>query len=139
MNKMIQGRLLLIAAGFLTLQTLIITLSPAVRLHTWQVDYRFSHWILLGVWGLCVARVHNDIALKLPDADPYLFPAAALISGWGALTIWRLDPAFGARQGMWLGISLIIFAIGTRLKGRPLEPHSLLPGFLHFNSDSSNS
>src|SRR5205814_110075 len=50
-----------------------------------------------------------------PDADPYLFPAAALISGWGLLTIWRLDSSFGARQALWFGVSLIVLILGTRL------------------------
>ena len=35
----------------------------------------------------------SSITKHLPDADPYLFPAAAFLSGWGILTIWRLDPA----------------------------------------------
>jgi len=115
MNKNIQSRLLQISAVFLILQTLIITLAPAVRARTWNVDYRFSQWIALGVWGLFVARAHYDITRKLPDADPYLFPAAAFISGWGMLTIWRLDPNFGARQALWFGVSSAILIAGTRL------------------------
>ena len=115
MNKITQSRLLQITAVFLFLQTLIITLSPAVRARTWDVDYRFSQWIALGLWGLFVARAHYDITRRLPDADPYLFPAAALISGWGLLTIWRLDPSFGARQALWFGVSSIVLIAGTRL------------------------
>ncbi len=116
MNKIIQSRLLRIAATFLLLQALIVTLSPAVRLRAWDVDYRFSHWIALAWWGLFVARAHYDITRKLPDADPYLFPAAALISGWGLLTIWRLEPGFGIRQMLSFGVSLLILIVGTRLK-----------------------
>ena len=115
MNKITQSRLLQIAAVFLFLQALIITLSPAVRARTWAVDYRLSQWIALGLWGVFVARAHYDITRKLPDADPYLFPAAALISGWGVLTIWRLDPSFGARQALWLGVSIAVLIAGTRL------------------------
>src|SRR5258706_3192104 len=115
MNKIIQARLLQIAALFLFLQTLIITLAPAVRARTWAVDYHFSQWIALALWGIFVSRAHYDITRKLPDADPYLFPAAALISGWGLLTIWRLDPSFGARQALWFGVSLIVLILGTRL------------------------
>ena len=115
MNRLIQTRLLLIAAVFLLLQAIIITLSPAVRVRTWEVDFRFSHWIALALWALFVARADYDISRKLPDADPYLFPAAALISGWGILAIWRLDPFFGARQAIWFGLSVGLFALGTRL------------------------
>ena len=115
MNKITQSRLLQITAAFLFLQTLIITLSPAVRSRSWAVDYRFSQWIALGLWGLFVARAHHEITRKLPDADPYLFPAAALISGWGLLTIWRLDPNFGARQALWFGTGTAVLIAGTRL------------------------
>lgn len=115
MNKITQSRLLQITAVFLFLQALIITLAPAVRARTWDVEYRFSQWIALGLWGLFVARAHYDITRKLPDADPYLFPAAAFISGWGLLTIWRLEPGFGARQALWLGVSLAVLIAGTRL------------------------
>jgi cell division protein FtsW (lipid II flippase) len=115
MNRIVQSRLLLIAAVFLLLQTIIITLSPAVRARTWEVDFRFSQWIVLGLWALFAARAHYDISRKLPDADPYLFPAAALISGWGVLTIWRLDPSFGALQAIWFSVSVGLFALGTRL------------------------
>ena len=103
------------AAGFLVLQTLIITLSPAVRERSLDVDYRWSQWLALLLWGLFVARVHRSIIDKLPDADPYLFPAAAFLSGWGLLTIWRLDSGFGARQALWLGVSMFIFSLGMQI------------------------
>jgi cell division protein FtsW (lipid II flippase) len=115
MNKLIQSRLLKFAAGFLFLQTLIITLAPAVRVRSWDAEYRWSHWIVLVVWGILVLRAHHDISRRLPDADPYLYPAAALLSGWGVLTIWRLDADFGARQTLWLIISMVAFIAGFRL------------------------
>jgi len=115
MNKLIQTRLLFIAAIFLLLQALILTLSPAVRARSWEVDYRLTHWAAFGVWALLTARAHYDITRKLPDADPYLFPAAALLSGWGIIAIWRLDSDFGARQTIWLGAGLGLLSLGTRL------------------------
>lgn len=115
MNKTIERHLIQIAAVFLFLQTLIITLAPAVRARSWDADYRWSHWIALIVWIILAARAHHEISRRLPDADPYLFPAAALLSGWGMLTIWRLEPIFGARQALWFGISMIVFILGLRL------------------------
>jgi cell division protein FtsW (lipid II flippase) len=117
MNRVIQGNLLKIAAGFLILQALVITLSPAVRARTWNVDFRWSQWVALLVWGLIVYRAHQSINKYLPDSDPYLFPAAALLSGWGLLTVWRLDSGFGARQTLWLGISALVFIAGLQLPG----------------------
>lgn len=98
MNRITQSRLLKMAAAFLFLQTLLITLSPAVRERSLDVDYRWSQWVALILWGLFVMRVHRELIRRLPDADPYLFPAAAFLSGWGLLTVWRLDENFGARQ-----------------------------------------
>ena len=115
MNRLIQGNLLKGAAAFLFLQALIITLAPAVRARSWDVDYRLSHWIAFFVWGLFVLRTHQSIVRQLPDSDPYLFPMTAFLSGWGLLTVWRLDPAFGTRQAIWLVVSLLVFLFGLGL------------------------
>src|SRR5574341_1861829 len=115
MNRVIQSKLLKLAAGFLILQTLLITLSPAVREHSLNVDYDWSQWVALVLWGLFMVRAHRYIVYRLPDADPYLFPAAAFLSGWGLLTVWRLNSGFGARQALWLGVSIAIFSFGLSL------------------------
>ncbi len=115
MNRIIQGNLLKLAAAFLFLQALIITLAPAVRARSLDVDYRWSHWIAFFVWGLFVLRAHQSIIKQLPDADPYLFPMTAFLSGWGLLTVWRLDPSFGARQALWLVVSILVFLFGLGL------------------------
>ncbi|HET9906835.1 MAG TPA: FtsW/RodA/SpoVE family cell cycle protein [Anaerolineales bacterium] len=115
MNRVTQSNLLKIAAVFLVLQALIMTLSPGVRARTWETDFRWSQWIALAIWGFFTWRTHQAILKRLPDADPYLFPAAALLSGWGLLTVWRLDTTFGARQSIWLGVSMLVLYFGTRL------------------------
>ncbi|MBE0684190.1 MAG: FtsW/RodA/SpoVE family cell cycle protein [Anaerolineales bacterium] len=113
MHDLKQSRLLRWSAFFLFVQSIILTLSPAVRERTWDVDYRFLHWLGFFLW-LGLTNLTHRITIKyLPERDPYLLPAAALLSGWGLLTIWRLDQDFGLRQAAWLGISnlLFIFAI----------------------------
>jgi cell division protein FtsW (lipid II flippase) len=115
MNRVIQGNLLKLAAVFLFLQTLILTLAPAVRLQSWDVDYRWSQWMALALWGLFMLRAHKSLIDRLPDADPFLFPATALLSGWGLLTVWRLDDDFGARQALWLGVSVVVLFLGLGL------------------------
>ena len=42
---------MLLAAGFLVLSGLVLTLAPAVRAHSWAVSYRWTHWIGLAVWA----------------------------------------------------------------------------------------
>src|SRR6266540_3026972 len=115
MNRVTQSNLLKVAVVFLFLQTLIITLAPAVRARSLDVNYRWSQWIALLLWGLFVLRAHQSIIRQLPDADPYLFAMTAFLSGWGLLTVWRLEPGFGARQALWLAVSLIVFLFGLRL------------------------
>lgn len=115
MNRVIQYNLLRLAVVFLFLQSAIITLSPAVRARSLDVEYRWSQWIAVLLWGTLIFLVHKAITKYLPDADPYLFPSAALLSGWGLLTVWRLDSILGPRQALWLDISLLVFLLGLRL------------------------
>jgi cell division protein FtsW (lipid II flippase) len=115
MTDRLQARLLIGAAAFLFLYSLILSLSPAVRERSWTVDYRFSHWLGFIVWAALFAFTQRETARRLPDRDPYLVPLAALLSGWGMLTIWRLDPAFGLRQAAWLIVSTAVLHAILRL------------------------
>ena len=110
------NRILLIYAGlFLGVYCMALTLSPAARLRSWDVEYRWGHWIGYGVWLLLVVLTDWQIRHKLRDRDPYLFPVAALLTGWGLMTIWRLFPDFGLRQTIWFAIASLVFLVGLRL------------------------
>jgi cell division protein FtsW (lipid II flippase) len=109
MHDKTQSLLLRWAAFFLFIQSTILTISPAVRERTWDVDYRFSHWAGFLVWVVLINFAHRATVKHLPERDPYLLPAAALLSGWGLLTIWRLDESFGIRQSIWLCVSVLTF------------------------------
>src|SRR5512146_826889 len=104
-----EGRLLSAAGLFLFLYALILTLAPAVREHSWEVGLRYGHWAGFATWALGVWLAHRLISRRLPDRDPYLLPLAALLSGWGLLTVWRLEPTLGLRQSAWLLVSLAAF------------------------------
>jgi cell division protein FtsW (lipid II flippase) len=119
MTDSIQSRLLRWAALFLFLYSLILTLSPAVRERSWNVDYKLSHWIAYGSWLILAYAGHLAITRFLQESDPYIFPAAALLSGWGILTIWRLNPLFGIRQTIWFGTSIFIFVMVIRFLQDP--------------------
>ncbi len=109
MNHHTQNRLLQYAGFFLFIQSIILTLSPAVRERTWNVDYRLSHWLGFFTWVILVFIANKVIQKKYSEADAYIFPAAALLSGWGLLTIWRLDSYFGMRQTIWFTVSMCAF------------------------------
>jgi cell division protein FtsW (lipid II flippase) len=118
----IQSRLLSLAAIFLFLFSVTLTIAPAVRVKSWQADYLWQHWLGYATWLVAILFAHRQTAQRLPYRDPYLLPAVALLSGWGLLTIFRLVTPFGYRQSIWLLIAVAVIAAGLRL------PHDL--GFL---------
>jgi cell division protein FtsW (lipid II flippase) len=111
----LQTRLLGSAGVFLFLYSIILTLAPAVRERTWSVEYHWSHWLGFTVWLVIFSLAGFISNRHLPDADPFLLPIAALLTGWGVLTIYRLVPSFGLRQSLWLLVSGMIFILGLRL------------------------
>ncbi len=111
----IQSRLLGLAGVFLFIYSIILTLAPATRERSWAVTYNWSHWIGFIVWVILFYLAHFQSRRYLPDADPYMLPVAALLTGWGILTIYRLVPSFGLRQSAWLFICGMIFILGLRL------------------------
>lgn len=111
----IQAVLIILAALFLGLYALALSLSPAVRFQTLEVTYRWDHWFGYGVWLGVFIFIHLQTKKHLPKADPYLIPIVAVLSGWGILTIWRLMPTFGTRQTMWLAIAAVVLIAGLRL------------------------
>jgi cell division protein FtsW (lipid II flippase) len=109
----LERRLLNYAALFLTFFALILTLSPAVRLHSWQVDYRWVHWIGWAAWITSFSLAYRAVNRWSEEHDPYVLPLCGLLTGWGLLTIFRLDTMLGYRQTLWLvaGMLVLIFAI----------------------------
>ncbi len=111
----IERRLLLLAGGFMLAYAFALTFSPAARLRSWQVDFRWGHWLGVGVWAVAFSLAHLRAARRLPGRDPLLLPIVALLSGWGLLSVWRLLPGFGLRQTAWLGLSGMVLAAGLDL------------------------
>jgi len=115
-----QSHLMNLGAAFLFLYAVILTLSPAVRYHTWQVDYRWTHWIGYIVWLAGFSFLHRQVSRLIPERDPYLLPIIAILCGLGLMTIWRLDgqlpiqTSFGFRQTLWLILAFVIMGLGLR-------------------------
>src|SRR5271166_6854672 len=59
--------------------------------------------------GLCLAA-HLVIRFALPDADPYLFPLAAVLASVGIVMVYRIDPVLARQQAQWMVLGLILFA-----------------------------
>jgi cell division protein FtsW (lipid II flippase) len=60
--------------------------------------------------ALCVAG-HMFIRLTLPNADPYLFPLAAVLASFGLVMVYRIDPTDARLQAQWFVLGLILFAV----------------------------
>lgn len=64
--------------------------------------------------SICLAT-HIYIRIRLPDADPYLFPLMALLTAFGLVMIYRLDAEFTRElardQANWFVLGLILFAV----------------------------
>jgi cell division protein FtsW (lipid II flippase) len=60
--------------------------------------------------ALCLAT-HIFLRLRLPDADPYLFPLIALLTAFGLVMIYRIDADLARDQANWFVFGLLLFAL----------------------------
>jgi len=60
--------------------------------------------------AICVAT-HIYLRVRLPNADPYLFPLVAVLAAIGLVMIYRLDPTMARDQANWFVAGLILFAL----------------------------
>jgi cell division protein FtsW (lipid II flippase) len=63
--------------------------------------------------ALCVAA-HLVIRFALPNADPYMFPLAAVLASVGLVMVYRINPTLARQQAQWMVLGLVLFA-GTIL------------------------
>jgi cell division protein FtsW (lipid II flippase) len=78
-----------------------------------QEDTRLDNLSLIyGAYFLavCVAT-HVYLRIRLPDADPYLFPLVALLTAFGLVMIYRIDDALARDQANWFVLGLVLFAL----------------------------
>jgi cell division protein FtsW (lipid II flippase) len=59
--------------------------------------------------ALCVAT-HAVIRVRLPDADPFLFPLVALLAGFGMVMLYRLNEGLARDQANWFVLGLLLFS-----------------------------
>ncbi len=97
--------LLLCAAAF-------VTLNQATLLAA-RGDPALLMWPVL-VWMLCAALGHRALDRNLPMRDPFIFPLAMLLAGWGLNMVYRLAPAFAARQVLWVAVGVAALAFVVR-------------------------
>jgi cell division protein FtsW (lipid II flippase) len=60
--------------------------------------------------AICLAT-HLYLRMRLPDADPYLFPLVALLTAVGLVMIYRIDETLARDQANWFVLGLVLFAL----------------------------
>jgi cell division protein FtsW (lipid II flippase) len=60
--------------------------------------------------ALCVAA-HILLRIRLPNADPYLFPLCALLAAVGLVVLYRIDDALAGKQATVFLLGLVLFAL----------------------------
>jgi len=90
---------LLVAAGF------------AAVLSTRSSDISDATLTYGAVFLGCCVFAHLFIRARLPDADPYLFPLAALLAAVGLVLIYRIKPEFAREQAQWFVVGLALFCL----------------------------
>lgn len=90
-----------------------LSLAEGIRTHAEKLIITWHYFIPYAIWLFCTLLIQRNIECKLPNRDPWIFPATALLIGIGLLTIWRLSPDLGLRQSFWylIGSTLFIYAL----------------------------
>jgi cell division protein FtsW (lipid II flippase) len=61
-------------------------------------------------FALCLAT-HIYLRIRLPNADPYLFPLVALLTAFGLVMVYRIDESLARDQANWFVLGLVLFAL----------------------------
>jgi cell division protein FtsW (lipid II flippase) len=60
--------------------------------------------------AICLTT-HVYLRIRLPNADPYLFPLVATLTTFGLVMIYRLDETLARDQANWFVLGLVLFAL----------------------------
>lgn len=72
--------------------------------------------LIYGAYFLAVClATHIYLRIRLPNADPYLFPLVALLTAFGLVMVYRIDESLARDQANWFVLGLILFALTIQL------------------------
>jgi cell division protein FtsW (lipid II flippase) len=102
--------LLGLAATFVAAAFSALVLAPAARLADWRaISVFYGYGLSLLAWLAAAVGGQVFLARFQRRRDPYIFPIVMFLAGWGLALVWRLAPAFGWRQTLWLMVSTLAF------------------------------
>lgn len=68
--------------------------------------------LIYGAYFLAVClATHIFLRIRLPNADPYLFPLVATLTAFGLVMIYRIDETLARDQANWFVLGLVLFAL----------------------------
>jgi cell division protein FtsW (lipid II flippase) len=68
--------------------------------------------LIYGAYFLAICfATHLFLRIRLPNADPYLFPLMATLTAFGLVMIYRIDEGLARDQANWFVFGLILFAV----------------------------
>ncbi|HBO33556.1 MAG TPA: hypothetical protein DD636_02250 [Anaerolineaceae bacterium] len=107
--------MLLIVCLTLFFYAAALAVASGTRLHSKTLLISAEYFVPFTVWLVGTLVVQRNIRRKLPNRDPWIFPATAGLTGLGMLTIWRLSPDLGLKQSVWflVGCGLFLIALNT--------------------------
>ena len=105
----IQRRLRVLATLFLFLYATALTIAYFIKNDTLSSSYAWQHWVGFTAWLISYYVVSWRALINTPEQDPYLLHLIFLSCGWGMMMIWRLSPALGLKQTIWLIIGSLVF------------------------------
>ena len=65
-------------------------------------------------FAICLAA-HIFLRIRLPNADPYLFPLVALLAAIGLVMLYRIDASLARDQANWFVVGLVLFVLTITL------------------------
>ncbi len=68
--------------------------------------------LIYGAYFLAVClATHVFLRIRLPNADPYLFPLVATLTAFGLVMVYRIDETLARDQANWFVLGLVLFAL----------------------------
>src|SRR3954453_22779741 len=89
---------LAVAAGFAA-----VLISREAEVNDLTLTYGIAFLVL------CLIG-HIFIRVRLPHADPYIYPLTAALCGIGIVTVYRINPELARTQSQWFVFALVLFA-----------------------------
>ena len=65
--------------------------------------------LVSGITLIFIIYISNFILLRISTGDNYIFLIVTLLISIGVIMIYRIDPALGIKQVVWIGMGIIIF------------------------------